>query len=584
MHIFDSEIPSVVKRLVCWACAGALWISGCVGLNSSGASSGDFLETDLQTSNRPVEQNSELIYLVLAAELAGQRGQYEVALNNYLEVARRNPDPKIAERATQIALYLKDTDKTLDAVRLWEKGDPTNIAPHRIATMILLKAGQREKAADEFRMLLSLRDVDLESVLIDLVKWLDAEVSKEDGLKAMQFFAEKFPKVGELHFAYALLASSKGEYQLALRETEHALALHPDWNRARLLQAQVMSQMGDSDAARGAVQQALRRDPGNSRLRLIYSQFLAKGGDFKGAERELKRILEKEPGNHDARFALGTTWMEMEQYEKARQEFSKLTEVAKWQLQAYFSLGLIEAKRGRLGAALQWFDKISSGPLEFDARVNTISALINLGRLDEARKRLSSVRKRFPKEALRLYLLEAELLSKNKEYDAAFDLLSEGLEEMPGQVELLYSRALAAEQLDRIDVLEADLRAVLEQNPNDANALNALGYTLADRGERLDEAKKYLDRAIELKPDDPAIMDSYGWLLYRLGDYEAALGYLRRAYDLVPDPEIGAHFGEVLWESGQREEARKVWMRSLKKDPNQEDMKRIRTHYKEAFP
>jgi tetratricopeptide (TPR) repeat protein len=573
----------VVKRLVCLACAGAIWVSGCAGLNSSQAGSGESIESDLRTSTRPVEQDSELIYLLLAAELAGQRGQYETALNNYLQVARRSPDPQVAERATQIALYLKNTEKALEAASLWAERDPKNVAAHRIAAMLLLKAGQLDKAVEQFRVLLGLRDAELENTLIELVKWLDTEVSKDEGLKAMRHLVEQFPDVAELHFAYALLASNKGEHQLALDETQHALTLHPDWNRARLLQAQVMSQMGDSIAAREAVQRALKSDPGNSRLRLIYSQFLAKTGDFKSAERELQRILEKEPENSDARFALASILMEMGQHERARKEFQKLTDVAKWQSQSYFYLGLIEAKRGRLDGALQWFDKITSGPLEFDARVNGITALINLGRLGEARQRLSQVRKSFPNEALRLYLLEAELLAKNKDYEAAFDLLSEALDELPGQMELLYSRALIAERLDRIEILEADLRTVLEKNPDDPNALNALGYTLADRTDRLEEAQKYLDRAIELKPADPAIMDSYGWLQYRLGNYGAALTYLRKAYDLVQDPEIAAHFGEVLWESGQRREAKKVWNKALKKDPKNEDMKEIKLRYREAF-
>lgn len=572
----------MVKRLVCLAFAGAVWISGCAGLKASGASDG-FLETDLRTSNRPVAKDSEWVYLILAAELAGQRGQYEDALDNYLQVARHSNDPRIAERATQIALYLKNADKAMEAAQLWAKLDPNNVAAHRVATLMLLKAGRTKQAAEEFGKVLKLRNGDLEGALIDLVKWLDTEVSKEDGLKAMQFFVEQFPKVAELHFAYALLATNKGEQQLALKETERALALHPDWNRARLLQAQVMSQMGDSEAARGAVQKALKRDPGNTRLRLIYSQFLAKTGDYPAAERELQRILEKDPGNQDARFVLASTWLEMGRLDQAAQEFNRLTGVAKWESQAYFSLGLIEARRGRLGRALQWFDKVASGPLEFDARVNGITALINLGRLDEARQRLSVVRKRFPNEAVRLYLLEAELLSKNKDYEAAFELLSEALEELPDQVELLYSRALVAEQLDRIDVLEADLRAVLDKNPNDPNALNALGYTLADRTDRLDEAQKYLDQAIGLKPDDPAIMDSYGWLQYRLGNLEKALSYLRKAYEKVPDPEIGAHFGEVLWESGERKEAKRVWNESWKKDPDQDDIKKVRARYREAF-
>ena len=305
---------------------------------------------------------------------------------------------------------------------------------------------------------------------------------------------------------------------------------------------------------------------------------------MKAAEKELRRILAKEPANDDARFGLGMALMELGQTENARQEFMRLAESSRWKMQSYFYLGLIEARRNHLQGALQWFDRVKEGPLAFDAQVNGITALIGLGQLSEARQRLVQVRKQFPNEALRLYLLEGELLTKNKDYVAAFDLLSEALEEMPGQVELLYTRALVAEQLDKIEVLEGDLRAVLEKNPDDVNALNALGYTLADRFPmRLEEAKRLLDKAMELKPDDPAIMDSYGWLHYRLGDYDTALDYLRRAYDLIADPEIGAHLGEVLWESGKHKEARKTWMDSFRKDPGHEDMMRVRARYPEAF-
>lgn len=580
---FGLGISPVSKRLVCLTCVGAICLSGCAGLNSSRSHSDESLEGIRQADVQGLNQHSEIVYLLLAAELAGQRGQYEIALNNYLEAAKRTQDAQIAERATQIGLYLKNTEKALEAATLWSERDPGNVSARRIAALLLLKAGQTEKALDQLRALLRLPDVDLESTLIELVKWLDSEVPKEEGAKVMQRLVAEFPKMAEMHFAYALLASSRGEYQLALQEAEQALALQPDWNRARLLQAQVMAQMGDSEAARAAVQKALRSDPSNVRLRLIYSQFLAKAGDFRGAERELTRILEKDPGNNDARFGLATLLMETGRDEKAKKEFLDLTDAAKWRAQAYFYLGLIEARQNRLHNALEWFDRVRSGPLEFDAKVNAITALINLGRMTEARQRLTQVRKQFPNEALRLYLLEAELLSKAKDYEAAFDLLSEGLEEMPGQMELLYSRALVAEQLDRLEILEADLRAVLEKNPDDPNALNALGYTLADRGDRLEEAKRYLDRAIELKPDDPAILDSYGWLQYRLGNYEAALDYLRRAYESVEDPEIGAHLGEVLWETGRHQEAKKVWKEALKKDPEHEDMKKIRTKYREAF-
>jgi tetratricopeptide (TPR) repeat protein len=369
-----------------------------------------------------------------------------------------------------------------------------------------------------------------------------------------------------------------------LDEVDRALALHPDWGRARLLQAQVMSKMGDSQAARDAIQQALKSDPGNVRLRLVYSQFLAKAGDKRGAERELEKILAKEPGNEDARFGLASTQMEAGHLDKAEQSLLRLSESSRWKMQSFFYLGLIEARRNHLPAALQWFDKVEDGPLAFDAQVNSVTAMINLGRLQDARRRLAQVRERFPNESLRLYLLEGELLTKNKDYAGAFDLLSQALEEMPGQTELLYTRALVAEQLNRIDVLESDLRAVLEKSPDDANALNALGFTLADRSERLDEAAKYLQRALELKPEDPAILDSYGWLRYRLKDYPTAVEYLRRAYNLVKDPEIGAHLGEALWESGEQKEARKIWLEALRKGgPKHEDIQKVKARYPQAF-
>ena len=573
------------KRLFGLLCASGLLFSGCATKGPARPPVANGLsEQTIREATHGVPRESEVIFLLLSAELAGQRGQFEVALDQYLKAAELTRDGRVAARATQIALYLKNMDKALVAAKIWRTNDPESAEALRLSAMLELKAGHLDVALEQLGALLVMPKLDTEATLIELVKLLDAEVPAEDGLNLMRKLVERFPKMAEVHFAYALLATDKGEYQRALTETETALALHPDWSRARMLQAQVMTQMGDSEAAREVIQKALKKEPNNLRLRLIYSQFLAKAGDVRSAEKELEKILAREPGNEDARFGLGMAQLELGKVEQARKSFQQLGESSRWKMQSYFYLGLIEARKNRLQSALQWFDRVTDGPLAFDAQVNGITALINLGHLSEARQRLVGVRKKFPHEALRLYLLEGELLSKNKDFSAAFDLLTEALDEMPGQVELLYTRALVAERLDRVEVLEGDLRAVLEKTPDDANALNALGYTLADRfPERLEEAKKLLERAMELKPDDPAIMDSYGWLNYRLGEYETALEYLRRAYDLINDPEIGAHLGEVLWESGKHKEALKVWRESEKKDPTQDDIQKVRARYPEAF-
>ena len=584
-HRQDARESPVPKKLVSLLFLSALFVSGCSTFRSSGPGDGQLAEDLIRPSAKlGTPQDNNVIYLLLAAEMAGQRGQYDIALENYLKAAEISRDPKVASRATQIALFVKNSDKAAAAAKFWRDLEPDSTDALRINALLQLQSGNVDAAMAQLRQLLAKPDVDLENTLVEIVKVLEGRPDPQEGFGVLRQLIADFPDMAELHFALALLASSKDEFQMALRETESALALHPDWNRARLLQAQVMTRMGDSKKARDLIRRSVQADPKNLRLRLIYAQFLAKAGELKAANKELQHILSKDPANDDARFTLGMTLMELGQQEKARQTFLKLTDSSRWQMQSYFYLGLVDAERGHLEEALEWFDKVTDGPLAFDAQVNSITALINLGQLQKGRARLGAVRIKFPNEALRLYLLEAELLTKNKDYTSAFDLLSEALEQMPGTVELLYTRALVAEQLDRIESLEADLRAVLEKNPDDPNALNALGYTLADRyPDRLAEAKKYLDRALELKPDDPAIQDSYGWLQYRLGDYHAAERHLRKAYEVVKDPEIAGHLGEVLWEAGKRTDARKIWKEAFRKNPDGDDAKRIRARYPEAF-
>ena len=530
------------------------------------------------------EGPGEPIYLMLVGEIAGQRGQFDVALDHYLKLMRLVPDVRVAERATQIALYVKDTDKALEAASLWSGLDSRSLAAHRLTAVLEIKAGRADKAAEELGKLVVLKDPELENTLIELVKWLDVEMPSEQSLAVMQELAEQLPKVPELHFAYALLASNKQALMTARVEVDRAISLRPKWARALMLQAQLLMQSGDTRAARVALEKALKSDPGNARVGLLYAQFLAKAGELKAAQRELKRVLDKDSGNNDARFALASVWMEMGEYERARSEFQLLSGDSRWQAQSDFSMGLIDARLGRTENALRQFDRVGPGPLEFDARFNGISALISLGRYDEARTRLARARKDFPNEKIRLYLIEAEMLVKTKDLPAAYGILNEALKEDAEQADLLYSRALLAEQLGHLDVMETDLRAVLSKKPDDPAALNALGFSLAEhRLDRLDEAEGYIKQAMEKRPGDPAILDSYGWVLYRKGEKEQALLHLRKAFKLFADPEIAAHLGEVLWEAGRQAEAKRVWAEGWKKNPDQDDIKRAREKYPAGF-
>jgi tetratricopeptide (TPR) repeat protein len=528
-------------------------------------------------------QRADMMLQILAGELAGQKGNFDLALESYLNAARQSSDPRLAERAAQIALYAKQADKALEAAGLWQEKDPGNLAAHKLMAMLLLKQGRRDEALPHVSQILANAGAELENTLVDLVRMIGQELPKAEAAHLAEQLAERFPQRAEVHYARALLAMEQDDLALARSEADKALRLHPEWGRARVLQAQLAARSGDGRAARAILERALKVEPGNTHLRLVLAEQLVREGRYKAAEKQFRRILHLAPDNEDAVYGLAMALLQSRQEDAARKVLARLAEGSRWSGQAAYYLGLIESRLKHYEAAVEWFEQVNSGALALEAQMNAVSALVALHRHAEAQEKLRKLRKQFPNDALRFFLMEAELLTRDNDYAGAFDVLSEGLQENPGRTELLYTRALVAERLDRLEVLEQDLSAILQQNPDDANALNALGYTLADKTNRYSEALRLLTRALELKPDDAAIMDSYGWLQYRLGNQESAIDYLQRAYRANPDAEIAVHLGEVLWVSGKRAEARAVWRKAAKNAPDNEYVKRAMEQFKEAF-
>ncbi|MGH8556741.1 MAG: tetratricopeptide repeat protein, partial [Methylococcales bacterium] len=321
----------------------------------------------------------------------------------------------------------------------------------------------------------------------------------------------------------------------------------------------------------------------NAELGFIHGQYLIKTEDYKGARKQFEIVVGKDPNNYEAMFGLAGLNLQLNDLDAAKELFLKLKEVPEWADQSYLFLGRIEKSKENYPESLEWFDRVSDGPLASEAGLNAALILGQMGRFQEADQRIEEMHRRFPDQAVRIDLVRVDLLSKRKNYDQALAVLNLALNNYPQNPELLYSRALIAERLDRLDILEADLAILLEKNPEDVNALNALGYTLVDKTSRLQEARKYLDQAIKLKPDDPVIIDSYGWLQFKLGNHEKALGYLKRAFSENPDPEIAAHLGEVLWVSGHVDEAKDVWRKALIADPESDYMRHVKDRFPEAF-
>lgn len=527
------------------------------------------------------QQHAHILFNLLAGEFAGQRGDTKTALEYYAAAALVSTDPRVLERAAQLAIYLGDRPQAVSIVERWLQQAPDSFAAHEAAALLYLQMDRVDAAVQQLAILIMGKSQEVDERLADITRLLTREVSQESAFAATRTLAENYPKSAAAQYLYAWVASHYRRFSLALAQVDRALQWRPKWLAARLLKAQTQANSGDVDAARATLRALVYRDTENQQLRIVYAQFLFNTGDIKGAEYELRTVLRRHPRNQDARFALGLIYLQLQRDDEAYRALLPLAESEKWQAQVSYQLGRLAYKKGDYEQALEWFDQAAQESATIDPLWNSVLALMELRRTDEALTRLAVIQDRFPDEAPRVYLLRAEALSRAKRYREAFVELTNALNKLPDQPEILYARALLADKLDRVEVMEADLQAVLKNNPDNANALNALGYTLADRTERLDEAQGYLERALKIKPDDTAFLDSYGWLKFRQRDYRAAERYLRRAFQQSDDAEIAAHLAEVLWANGKRKEAVKLWRNALKSQPDHDFAPRIRQRLKE---
>ncbi|WP_442498471.1 tetratricopeptide repeat protein [Methylobacter sp. sgz302048] len=527
---------------------------------------------ETQSGSTKTEIDPDVMYMLLAAELAGQRGQYEIALEGYMEAAKRTKDPRFAERAAKIAMYMKDSNKTNEAVSLWLSQDPNNITARKIAALSALRAGDKQVAVEHVDKLLTIDPAGFENSMLELAVALEKENKVSFLYDVLDALSLRHRNQAEVYFVQSLLAMQMKNTDLAKTKIQQALDVQPDWDKAQIFQAQISASSGDLSTAAKLLEKAAVKYPENDKIKKLLAQVLIKAEKYEEAGEVYQGIISANPNDAESQFALALVHLQLSRDNKAEDILKKLLEQPEWQSQASFYLGKIEEKRKNTKKAMAWFDKVKDGPFVLDAEISAISLLAKDNQFDEANSRLNSLRSQFPKQKLRLILIQAELYNQQKQYDQAFNLLTNALADMPEQKELLYTRALMAERLNRLDILETDLKKILAEDPNNAEALNALGYTLAEKTDRYAEAEKYLEKALRLQPDEAVIMDSYGWLQFKLGNTEQALFYLQKAYAKRQEGEIAAHLAEVLWTLNRKSEARKVFTKAIKDAPEDEDL------------
>lgn len=510
----------------------------------------------------------ELLFRLMLAEIAGQRGHINVAVKQYLAAAKSSHNPKVIERAARIAVYARDNESALQAAQLWTEVVPDSIEAHQVAAAMNLRTGNTNQAHIHFEKVIELsQKKGSRNPFVLITSLLGKESDKKAALDVMGQLVATRQNNPDALYAYSQLALLLGEPNKAQATIIKVIKLRPEWADAYILYSNTLYRQGKKTEALEKLKSALDKVPGNIALRDYYARRLVDEKHYKEARDQFKIILEAAPGNTDAKYAMALLSLQTDQLDEAKELFKELVKSGKRVHESSYYLGQVAEQENKPDTAVQWYKLISSGQYHIDAQIRIAMIDAKAGKVKQARDRLHAIKSDSIEIEQRLLLAEGEILRAAKLYQEAFDLYSEGLAKMPDNVNILYARALTAEKLEQLDVTFADLKKVIKLDPKNGQALNAMGYTLVDRTDRLKEGLEYIMRAYKLDPDDAATLDSLGWAYYRMGKYDEALKYLRMALAKLRDSEIAAHLGEVLWVMGEHESARDVWDEALRITP-----------------
>jgi tetratricopeptide (TPR) repeat protein len=518
-----------------------------------------------------VPLTADVLYYMLLGEIAGHRGQLEVSVSALGRVAQKTRDPRIAERATLTALYARRPQEALENARLWVELRPQASEAHEALAAALMENGNVAEAQTHFRKILALGgEAGLAQGYLRIAATLGRQSNRTQALEAMRALVQLHPDKPFAHYGLAHLAVRVGDLDVAMTAVDQALALSPGWEDAALFKARVLVSRKDNALLLRFHEDFLAAYPRAGSMRLSYARLLVDLKQWDKAREQFKRVVADSPREADAVFTVALLALQTNDLDEAERFLKRTLSLQPENDQVRLYLGQVAEQRKNYDEAIQWYSAVESAEQHFEAQTRLAVVLARQGKVEQARTHLHVLTPRTEAQKVQLTLAEEQILRDAKRFDVAFDVLSRALVDLPHNADLLYARALVAEKLNRVDTAEQDLRRILAKDSKNANALNALGYTLADRTTRYQEALGFIEQALALKTDDPFILDSMGWVHYRLGNYAEAVKFLRSALAKRADAEIAAHLGEVLWVMGDRAGAESVWSGALKHSPDSE--------------
>lgn len=523
-------------------------------------------------SEQLIDQSGQQVFQVLVAEMALQLGDTNLATKAYSDLSLRTRDPRVLERTVEIAGYARRFDIALEAAKLWLDVEPDSVRAQQMLTSMLIMSNRMDELAPTLIRMLEMDRAALGANLLGLNRMFARNEDRVAVFNLIEKVCRPFFGVPEAHYAVAIAASSAAMHERAQAEVNRALELRPEWEMAALLQAQIAARTSAAQAI-AYLQAFVDRNPMARDAHLQLARALVGEKRYDEARQHFNQLLKGFPDNPDVVYPVALLALQQNDLAVAETQFNHLLtlDIPDKSI-AYYYLAQIAEEKGKLDEALGLYAKVESGDQMVQARMRSAQILAGQGKLDEARKLLSEASTGSEEQSIQFAIAEAALLRKAKQPQAAFDLLDARLETQPDNAELLYETALLAERLDQLEIMERRLRRVIELQPEHGQAYNALGYSFADRGIRLPEARELIDKALALMPNDTFILDSLGWVQYRQGDLAGALATLERAYGMRDDPEIGAHLGEVLWAIGRKDDAQKLLRAAQKKHPDNEPL------------
>lgn len=510
----------------------------------------------------------EQLYQTIISELTGQQGDLEQASDTYFRLAFDTRDVGMVQRASQFATVTGDINALVQLGLLWTELEPDNIDPHLMLSFQLLDAGRFEDAVNHMADVIDLGgDIDFATISARSQRMPTDRRSRL--IENLRELHKLYPEQRSIQYTIVELLSQNQQAEDALIELQILRQNYGDSPRALLTEAQLLQSLEQTDRALRVLRNGVRSFPEDKPLRFNYARLLIQEEEFQDAHEQFEIIVEQDPEDYETIYSMALLDLEMEDYDEAIARLSLLVDVEHRLNESHFYMGYIFEQLEQYSEAIPHYRAVALGAPNFVAAQQQATRFaIQLERYDDAHSWLVDLSRGQPQLEILFSNVEASLLMQAEQFDRAMAVLNEMLVRYPNDTDLLFTRVLLHDNFSDMASAEEDLRRIIELQPGDSRALNHLGYMLADRTDRFEEALELLEQAITISPDDPAIIDSLAWIQYKLGRYEESLSNLRRAFAAFPDHEVASHLGEVLWVLGRQREAMEVWEDALEETPD----------------